>query len=201
MKRKRKDILRLTVVGAAFLFYAAICFGTRATVEFEKKTERDDAGAKLSFLDAFKVFSSARCINCHPAGDAPLQGEDSHSHTFLVERGRDGKGFPAMRCNACHQDFNASGEHAPPGADEWHLPPPETKMVFQGKTAKQLCEQLKNPKLNGGRNLRQVANHLDTKLVRWAWNPGGNRLTPPLEYQEFVRKFAEWRDQGGACPE
>ena len=81
------------------------------------------------------------------------------------------------------------------------MPPPEMKMVFENITAKKLCEQLKNPKMNGGRNLQQVANHLDTGLVRWAWNPGGNRKTPPITYEEFVKSFETWRDNGAACPE
>ena len=52
---------------------------------------RDDAQARAAFLEAFKVFSHARCVNCHPAGDAPLQGEDSRPHLSLrLRRGVDG---------------------------------------------------------------------------------------------------------------
>jgi hypothetical protein len=31
---------------------------------------------------------SPRCMNCHPAGDVPLQGDDSHIHTMLPQRGK-----------------------------------------------------------------------------------------------------------------
>ena len=37
-------------------------------------------------------------MNCHPSGDIPLQGDDSHLHTMLPKRGKDGKGLYAMKC-------------------------------------------------------------------------------------------------------
>ena len=195
-----KNILRIGVIAVVLLFYAAISFGGKTSV-IAGNQPRDDAKAKGAFLESYKVFSSARCINCHPSGDQPLQGENFQPHAFLVERGASGKGFAALSCNTCHQEKNASGMHAPPGAEDWHLPPPEMKMTFENKSAKELCEQLKNPKMNGGRNLKEVANHLDTELVRWAWNPGGNRQKPPVAYDEFVKSFEMWRDNGAACPE
>src|SRR5262245_10196620 len=44
---------------------------------------RNDAEARAAFTEAFKVFSHPRCVNCHPAGDAPLQGEDSRPHESI----------------------------------------------------------------------------------------------------------------------
>jgi len=35
---------------------------------------RDDAVARAAFLEAYKVFMHPRCVNCHPAGEAPLRG-------------------------------------------------------------------------------------------------------------------------------
>lgn len=63
-------------------------------------SSRDDAGARAAFLEAYKVFIHPRCVNCHPAGDAPLQGEDSCPHTsFRLRRGADGQGVFAVRCS------------------------------------------------------------------------------------------------------
>jgi len=199
--KNRKNILRLSIIVAAFLFYAAFYTGKAAQMTASNDTTRDEATARTAFLEAYKVFSSARCVNCHPAGDAPLQGDDSERHAFLVERGKDGKGFAALRCATCHQERNAPGEHAPPGAADWHLPPPEMKLRFENLSAKRLCEQLKNPKLNGGRSLAKVGDHLATPLVRWAWNPGGKRTPPPISYEEFVKNFELWRANGATCPE
>src|SRR5262247_4222348 len=60
---------------------------------------RDDAGAPATFLEAYKVFMHPRCVNCHPAGNAPLQGEDSRPHTFFrLRRGADGHGVFTVKC-------------------------------------------------------------------------------------------------------
>jgi len=67
----------------------------------EKQTrsaQRDDAGSRAAFLAAYPVFMHPRCMNCHPKGDAPLQGEDSHIHAQNVQRGPDGKGLFALKC-------------------------------------------------------------------------------------------------------
>ena len=191
----------ISISAAALIIYATISFGFRASAKVEIQEVTDDAGARAAFLESYKVFSSPRCVNCHPAGNRILQGEDSHPDELLTERGKNGRGFSALRCNACHQNFNSPGEHAPPGAEDWHLPPPEFPMPFQGKSIRQLCEQLKDRKQNGNRTLRQVGDHLDTALVRWAWAPGGSRSIPPIPYKDFVEAFERWRDKGGACPE
>ena len=60
-------------------------------------------------MQVYKVLMSPRCMNCHPAGDAPLQGDDSHVHTMNVERGKDGKGVYAAKCSNCHQPANVPG--------------------------------------------------------------------------------------------
>src|ERR687883_476581 len=56
------------------------------------------AGARAAFLDVYKVLMHPRCLNCHPPGDVPLQGDDSHLHIQNVKRGEDGKGKYALKC-------------------------------------------------------------------------------------------------------
>src|SRR3979411_3263143 len=101
-----------------------------------------------AFMDVYKVLMSPRCMNCHPAGDVPLQGDDSHLHMMFPKRGQDGKGLYAMKCANCHQPENTAGEHTPPGNRNWHLPPANMKLIFQGRTPNQLAKQLINPKQN-----------------------------------------------------
>jgi len=176
---------------------------------------RDDSErARQSFLKAYQVFMHPRCQNCHPAGDTPLQGDDSHVHDLLrLRRGADGNGVFAMRCSNCHQAANGPGPHTPPGAPmpagegklpaepRWHLPPPQTPMVFQGRSAERLCRQLKDPKQNGGLTGDRLVHHVNTDpLVLWAWNPGEGRTPPPLPHEEFAAAVKEWLDAGGACP-
>ncbi len=162
----------------------------------------DAASSREAFLQVYKVFTSPRCQNCHPSGDSPLQGDDSHSHLQNVKRGRDGHGVYGMRCDACHQTSNLSGEHMPPGNPKWALPASEHKMVFVGRTPAELCRQLKDPKQTGGRSLAQLLEHVSSDdLVGWGWNPGDGRALPPLSRADTVAQMKLWTDGGAACPE
>ncbi|RYG03681.1 MAG: hypothetical protein EOO02_07880, partial [Chitinophagaceae bacterium] len=40
----------------------------------------DSIQSITAFGEVYKVLVSPRCMNCHPAGDVPLQGDDSHLH-------------------------------------------------------------------------------------------------------------------------
>jgi mono/diheme cytochrome c family protein len=161
----------------------------------------DDVAARAAFERAYPVFVSPRCQNCHPSGDAPLQGDDSHVHAQDIKRGPAGRGVYGMSCHTCHQDANLPGANMPPGNPKWGLPPPQMKMVFVGRSAGELCRQLKDPKQNGGRALSQILTHVSTDdLVGWGWNPGDGRTLPPLHRPEFVAAMEEWVKDGAACP-
>ncbi len=58
------------------------------------------------FTEAAKVLTHPRCMNCHPAGDRPRQGDLRRLHQPPVTRGEDGFGLPALRCPICHQQAN-----------------------------------------------------------------------------------------------
>jgi cytochrome c5 len=162
----------------------------------------DAAAAQAAFNRAWTVFNSPRCRNCHPSGDAPLQGEDSHVHIQDVKRGADGRGVYGMRCNTCHQVANLPGANMPPGNPKWSLPPARMKMVIQGETAGEFCRQLKDPAKNGQRTLAQIIEHVSSDdLVGWGWNPGDERTLPPLDRPEFVAAMKAWVDNGAACPQ
>ena len=168
----------------------------------EAANTKDEAASRAAFLAAYKVLMSPRCMNCHPAGDAPLQGDDSHVHTQNVQRGPDGKGKFALKCANCHQDANLPGDNMPPGNPNWHLPAPQTPLVFQGKSPAELARQLKDPKQNGGKTLEQLLKHVtEDKLALAGWDPGDGRTKPPLTHEEFAQKVREWIEKGAAIPE
>src|SRR5436190_307026 len=58
------------------------------------------------------------------------------------------------------------------------MPGPEEKLVFVGRTPRALCEQVKDGKGNGGKDMKALREHLNTSLVTWGWGPGngGTRL-------------------------
>ena len=88
------------------------------------------------FEEAGKVIQHPRCVNCHPAGDRPLQGDDGHPHVPWARRGEADFGVPAMTCNTCHQQRNV--DHAGvPGNPAWALAPLE--MAWQGRSLGAIC--------------------------------------------------------------
>lgn len=164
--------------------------------EAKKKLE---AESKEAFIAAYKVFMHPRCMNCHPAGDVPLQGDDKRLHPQGVKRGADGKGLFALKCKNCHQDAHIAGEHMPPGAASWHLPPANLKMVFEGKSPKQLAMHFKDPKFTGFKTLDKMIEHVEKEpLVLNSWTYG---TPPPLSHEEFVAKVKEWIEKGAAIPD
>ena len=155
--------------------------------------------SRALFTEAGKVMLHPRCINCHPAGDVPLQGEDMRTHEPPVRRGLGGTGVVGMRCRACHmrENFDPGGV---PGAHQWALAP--RKMAWEGFNMRQLCEQVKDPERNGGRSLEEIVEHMsEDELVGWGWQPGAGRRPVPGSQEEFGELIAAWVETGAACPE
>jgi hypothetical protein len=203
-------VTRLRASGLAVALLAAAAAGALAVARIGTARDAaasgaapaDAAASRAAFLAAYPVFMHPRCLNCHPAGDAPLQGEDSRVHAQNVRRGPTGHGMYAMKCASCHQDANVPGESMPPGNAGWHLPHPRIPLVFEGLSPRELAMQLKDPTRNGGRSLEQLLRHVqEDGLVLWGWNPGEGRTKPPASHAEFVQHVREWIEQGAAIPE
>jgi len=166
----------------------------------KEKINKDSAESVAAFMKVYSVLMSPRCMNCHPSGDVPLQGDDSHLHTMLPQRGPDGKGLYAMKCTNCHQPTNSVGVHTPPGNPKWHLPPANMKMVFQGRSAHQLARQIVDRKQNGNKSMKQLMEHGTDELVLAAWNPGEGRTLPPMSHKEFLEAWETWLKKGAYAP-
>lgn len=162
----------------------------------------DSVISKKAFLEAYKVLRHPRCMNCHPTGDRPLQGDDSHIHTMNVQRGVDGKGLYAMKCSNCHQPQNTPGLHMPPGNPNWHLPPADMKMVFQGKSPRELAQTMLDKNLNGHKDYKALIEHVTKdSLVGSGWNPAEGLAHLPMSRAEFVKHFKTWLDKGAYLPD
>lgn len=164
----------------------------------------DPAAGVAAFTTMRAVLQHPRCQNCHPSGDAPLQGEDGHAHAQNVLRGPTGHGMAGAECSTCHGPANPPrnyGLHIPPGAIEgWHMPKPEEKLVFVGLTPRALCEQVKDPARNGGKDMAALRKHLASSLVTWGWTPGFGRTPVPTPYATFTSAWETWAAAGAPCP-
>lgn len=179
---------------------AAASTRQKGATPIETKASRDDAASGSAFKAILPVLRHPRCMNCHSSGDFPRQGDDGHRHTMNVRRGLNGEGVAGLRCNTCHQDHNLAGEHMPPGAPDWHLPSSGEPMIWEGLSARQLCELFKNPARNGHRTVDGIVKHMGTPLVLWGWHPGEGRTPIPMPESEFQAKVKEWASHGAACP-
>jgi hypothetical protein len=197
VRRKRRLHRILAILGST------VVLGLLArSLTAQTAAKPDAAASRAAFLQVYRVLISPRCQNCHPAGDAPLQGDDSHVHLQNVKRGPDGHGVTAMRCDTCHQTANLSGAHMPPGNPKWALTPPAHKMVFVGRSPAELCKQIKDPKQNGERSLEKLLDHVaKDDLVGWGWSPGDGRTLPPLSRADTLTQMKIWIAGGAACPE
>ena len=157
-----------------------------------------DARSAAMFTELGKVLTHPRCTNCHPAGDRPHQGDNARLHQPPVTRGPDGHGLEAMRCQTCHQKANFEPGRMP-GHPDWHLAPRE--MAWEGKTIGEICEQIRDPARNGGREVEDLIDHIgkDT-LVGWAWKPGFGRSPVPGTQQQAGALVEAWAKTGAACP-
>jgi hypothetical protein len=169
--------------------------------EEQQDKSRDSVASVAAFAIVYDVLMHPRCMNCHPKGDVPLQGDDSHLHTMSPMRGKDGHGVYAMKCANCHQPENTPGLHTPPGNPKWGLPPSDMKMVFEGKTPRELALQIMDYDRNGHKNKAQLLEHARDTLVKAGWNMGEGRVPPPLAYNEFVKAWDTWIEKGGYAPE
>lgn len=186
--------LLLAVVAVPLAMHACAAPGAEGSAE-------SDVAAGLTALETIRtVLQHPRCVNCHPAGDQPLQFDDGRPHGQMVSRGKDGKGTPGLRCASCHGTSNlpeSYGPNQPPGAPNWHLPHPSTPMVFAGKSAAELGRALADPKQNGNHTLAEMLEHVRSDpLVLWGWNPGVGRNPVSVPHAEFVAAFTTWIEAG-----
>jgi hypothetical protein len=196
--------MRLSIKTLMFVFVLA---GTTASFAVAEDLRAPDTfssigdpseRARALFTEAGRVLQHPRCLNCHPVGERPTQGEDRHPHSPLVVRSTDDKGAVGMRCTTCHQNANYEPSGVP-GHPLWHVAP--KSMAWQTKTLGQICAQIKDPKRNGGKTLAQIHEHMasDT-LVGWAWTPGGNREPAPGTQSQLGALIAAWIQSGASCP-
>jgi len=197
--------LAIFIVSITMVMTNASEFGTNSDLETNGKSS--DSVTKTNdtpFDKMMAVLTHKRCVNCHPAGNRPHQGEDSHIHNFGVQRGADNHGVAVLRCETCHAHENNDFSGVP-GAPEWSLAP--ISMAWEGLSRVEIAKSMLNRANNGNRSLNEIVKHLtEHELVLWAWEPGvdaeGNpREKPPVGKEEYIKAVKEWAASGAVIPE
>jgi len=191
---------RTTAAGAAIAVLTGALWITNAGITEEaRKLVVADPAALTAFERVAAVLESPRCMNCHPRGERPAQGDDRLVHLMNVRRGPADRGLPAMRCSTCHQQHNNDGAGVP-GAPHWRLAP--KSMGWTGLSRRELCRTLLDRSKNGGRSPAALMAHMTgDELVLWAWHPGAGRIPPPVSTDDFRRALEVWVNAGAPCPQ
>ncbi|MFT4535123.1 MAG: hypothetical protein ACJA1A_000471 [Saprospiraceae bacterium] len=164
MKKTIAPILTLTILVLGFSFAGS---SENESEKYHSAPENDLHQSQDPFDKMMLVLTHPRCVNCHPAGNKPIKGEDSHVTRALgIPRGSDGHGLKSINCSTCHTDENNDFSGVP-GAPEWALVP--EIMTWEGKTRIEIATQMMDPRRNGGRSVEEVMKHLtEHELVLWA---------------------------------
>src|SRR5271170_206611 len=102
--------VKILIAAAALLMsiltaYAVSDRGADGLATPESFAAIDDVATRSAalFTELGKVLTNPRCVNCHPAGDRPRQGELGRTHQPPVERGA-----TVLACRPCAVRFVTS---------------------------------------------------------------------------------------------
>jgi hypothetical protein len=205
MLRRSSPLLLATACAAALASPSAFAQSSPAPLrppsEFQSIANPAERSRAI-FADVGKVLTHPRCMNCHPAGEHPLQGADHHDHAPKVWRNDTGHfGTP---CGECHTEQNvtlreAASYRSIPGHPRWAVAP--LSMAWQGKSLGEICRQLKDTAQNGGRDLALLQEHVaKVDLVAWGWSPGEGREPAPGTQELAGQLVQAWIETGAECP-
>lgn len=187
---------------------ATVAFAEGKTVTIAPPALVSKEDGLAAWARVYEVASHPRCSNCHVGADnLPMWSGPSYGrtrpHGMNINAGESRIGAEYVQCGTCHAlretGANDAPHMAPQVAMSWQLAPVEAEWF--GKSSVEICQQLRDPERNGGRDYMDLASHLDHDLIlHWAWAPGGGREPAPYSLQEHVNDVLAWGVAGYPCP-
>lgn len=157
------------------------------------------------------VVSHPRCASCHVDDKAvPMWIGDYYGgtrpHGMNIQGGESRSGEETLPCATCHRTStkpNLVPRAAPHAGIDWMLAP--AQFVWFGKTSSEICQQMRDPKRNGGRDGAGLVEHIvhdrDVQgFIAWGFDPGGGRESPPGTLQQHLDDMVKWTSAGMPCP-
>lgn len=207
----RDGIAGAAAAALAMLLLATTVFAQGGTIAIDPPAEGSvsRADGRAAWARIYEVTSHPRCANCHVGpSDRPMWSGPSYGrtrpHGMNIRAGDSRVGVEYVPCATCHVDDSATRRgnpephHAPRVTAPWRLAPVEADWF--GRSSREICEQLRDPDRNGGRDMMDLARHLDHDVIlHWAWNPGGGREPTPYSLQAHVDDLLTWGAAGFPC--
>lgn len=197
---------RVFARGAAALLLLAL--PATAEINLTPPASATRADGLAAWDRIYEVTSHPRCANCHtgpsnvPMWSGPSYGK-TRPHGMNIRAGESRIGVETIPCATCHVTDeitrgNPAPHEAPRVAAPWRLAPVEAHWF--GQSSDTICLQLRDPDRNGGRDMTDLAAHLDHDVIlHWAWPPGGGRAPAPYSLQEHVTDLLIWGTAGFPC--
>lgn len=151
------------------------------------------------------VVSHPRCTNCHVGAQTePMWnglGYGNRAHGMAVVADETRIGAETTPCRTCHVTSGAPNDvprAAPHIEAPWQLAPVE--LGWLGKSAAEICIQLRDPARNDGHDIAGLMDHLRASpFVAWGFAPGAGRSAPPGDVGALTRDVAVWGAAGSPC--
>ncbi len=215
--RKHLRTASIIAVAATVLAGAALSHGSgddETDTDLVVNMPTDDVSTedgRAAWDNLYAVFSHPRCSNCHvdesniPMWSGPAYGE-TRPHGMNINADDSRMGFESIPCFTCHgqsRDFDTA-PHAPPVTGHpWMLAP--VQFTWFGKDSQTICEQVRDPERNGGRDGAGLVEHIlhDAEIrafITWGFNPGGGREPAPGTMQDHLDDMIAWTAAGMPCP-
>ena len=180
-----------------------------------KDALRPGSVSRADGLKAWKrieaVVTHPRCANCHVDAKAipiwtPAGESKPRVHGMNIHGGESRIGAEKLACQTCHVTSAMPNDPAPAplhAGIDWQLAPVD--FIWFDKSGAEICQQLRDPKRNGGRDAVGLLEHLrhDASLngfIPRGWAPGAGRTTPPGTFEDHVKDVAVWGAAGQPCP-
>src|SRR4051812_34002000 len=137
--------------------------------------------SRAIFAEAAKVLTHPRCMNCHPATDRVLQGNDNHPHQPV----------------ATHQNPLRDVSHRPP---RWMAAPIE--MAWQGKPiGERFAGRSRTPTAMAAVTFRSCTSTWRTTIWWHGVSSRGKGRDPAPGSQALLGQLIQaWIDTGAQCP-
>ena len=199
-------MLRTSVVALYLLAMPVLAEGENVVIAPPAEGSVSTEDGLQAWARIYEVASHPRCSNCHVGADnRPMWSGPSYGnarpHGMNINAGDSRIGAETILCSTCHVErdgLNDVPHAAPQVAMAWQLAPVEAEWF--GKSSVEICNQLRDPERNGGRDHLDLASHLDHDLIlHWALNPGGGREPAPYSLQDHVNDVLTWGVAGFPC--
>ena len=161
--------------------------------------------SRALFNEVAKVVTHPRCMNCHPAGEHPTQGNDQHEHMPPTCAARPASASPGVLLGLPHREELHAGRHRRDATRAFRAirAGSSRRSRWRGRASRSArsASSSRTRSATAARSLALLHEHFaKDDLVAWGWAPGEGREPAPGTQQQLGELAQAWIDTGAECP-